>query len=110
MIAGTLSGLRGLRYAQAKGLGAENSWGAGHGGGGEQADGRFGGKKFSPETMPRVFPQTFCQGYDPGPGGVRDSGLSLEVLGQVLENCRDLEERGLGDLGTQALMVHYRPE
>ena len=43
-------------------------------------------------------------------GESRDSGLSLEGLGQVLENCRDLEERGLGDLGTQALMVHYRPE
>ena len=37
----------------------------------------------------------------------RASGLSLDVLAQVLENYRTLEEEGFGDLGTQALIKHY---
>ena len=38
----------------------------------------------------------------------RDSGLTLEVLGQALANCADLEGQGLGDRGTQALIHHYQ--
>ena len=97
MIAGTLSGLcEGLRYAQAKGLDGRKLLGALATGaaGSKQMDAL--GKNSRRRPCPGVFPQTFCQGYDPGPGESRDSGLSLEVLGQVLENCRDLEERGLG--------------
>lgn len=37
-----------------------------------------------------------------------DSGLSLEILSQALENYKDLEAHGFGDLGTQALMKHYQ--
>ena len=36
-----------------------------------------------------------------------ESGLHLEVLRQALENYRELEAAGFGDLGTQALMKHY---
>lgn len=70
----------------------------------------MGGKILAGDHAPGFFLKHFVKDMTLALGESRDSGLSLEVLGQVLENCRDLEERGLGDLGTQALMVHYRPE
>ena len=38
----------------------------------------------------------------------KKTGLSLEMLDGVLGMYRALEERGLGDLGTQALIRAYR--
>ena len=35
------------------------------------------------------------------------SGLSLDVLSQVLANYEELEAEGYGELGTQALMKYY---
>ena len=86
-----------------RGWTAENSWGR------KQLD-ALGGKILAGDHAPGFFLKHFVKDMTLALGESRDSGLSLEVLGQVLENCRDLEERGLGDLGTQALMVHYRPE
>lgn len=36
-----------------------------------------------------------------------DAGITLEVLDTVLSLYRSLEQQGLGDLGTQALIRHY---
>ena len=112
MIAGTLSGLcEGLRYAQAKGLDGRKLLGAlATGAAGSKQMDALGGKILAGDHAPGFFLKHFVKDMTLALGESRDSGLSLEVLGQVLENCRDLEERGLGDLGTQALMVHYRPE
>ena len=33
--------------------------------------------------------------------------LSLDILKETLENYKDLEKDGMGDLGTQALIKHY---
>ena len=33
--------------------------------------------------------------------------VTLNVLQEVLSMCKDLEEEGMGDLGTQALIRHY---
>ena len=35
------------------------------------------------------------------------AGISLEVLNTVCRMYRDLAERGMGDLGTQALIHYY---
>ena len=37
----------------------------------------------------------------------RDRGLELEVLEQVLADCRQIEAEGHGGEGTQALIRHY---
>ena len=92
-----------------RGWTAENSWGRWPRAGSKQMD-ALGGKILTGDHAPGFFLKHFVKDMTLALGESRDSGLSLEVLGQVLENCRDLEERGLGDLGTQALMVHYRPE
>ena len=94
-----------------RGWTAENSWGRWPRG--RRRASRWtllGGKILAGDHAPGFFLKHFVKDMTLALGESRDSGLSLEVLGQVLENCRDLEERGLGDLGTQALMVHYRPE
>lgn len=94
-----------------RGWTAENSWGAlATGAAGSKQMDALGGKILAGDHAPGFFLKHFVKDMTLALGESRDSGLSLEVLGQVLENCRDLEERGLGDLGTQALMVHYRPE
>ena len=101
----------GLRYAQAKGLDGRKLLGAlATGAAGSKQMDALGGKILAGDHAPGFFLKHIVKDMTRARGESRDSGLSLEVLGQVLENCRDLEERGLGDLGTQALMVHYRPE
>lgn len=38
----------------------------------------------------------------------RDAGVRLDILEDVLSMCRELESEGMGDLGTQALIKHYK--
>lgn len=38
----------------------------------------------------------------------REAGVTLDVLEDVLSICRKLEAEGMGDLGTQALIRHYK--
>lgn len=38
----------------------------------------------------------------------RDAGVCLDILEDVLSMCRELESEGMGDLGTQALIKHYK--
>ncbi|MEG0215119.1 MAG: NAD(P)-dependent oxidoreductase [Hungatella sp.] len=37
----------------------------------------------------------------------REAGLELGVLEEILGMCRDLEAKGMGELGTQVLIKHY---
>ena len=37
-----------------------------------------------------------------------ERGTKLDVLEDVLGICKKLEEEGMGDLGTQALIKHYK--
>ena len=92
MIAGTLSGLcEGLRYAQAKGLDGRKLLGAlAPGAAGSKQMDALGGKILAGDHAPGFFLKHFVKDMTLALGESRDSGLSLEVLGQVLENCRDL--------------------
>lgn len=38
----------------------------------------------------------------------QDAGVRLDILEDVLSMCRELESEGMGDLGTQALIKHYK--
>ena len=109
MIAGTLSGVcEALTYARAKGLDLETllrsvSTGAA---GSKQLD-AFGPKILAEDYAPGFFLKHFVKDMKLAEAEAEESGLHLEVLRQALENYRELEDAGFGDLGTQALMKHY---
>lgn len=110
MIAGTLSGIcEALSYAKAKGLDLEllvRSLATGAAGS-KQLD-AFGDKIIAGDYAPGFFLKHFVKDMGLAAQEAEDSGLSLEILGQALENYKDLEAHGFGDLGTQALMKHYQ--
>ena len=109
MIAGTLSGVcEALTYARAKGLDlpvllASLSTGAA---GSRQLD-ALGEKIIREEYDPGFFLKHFVKDMGLALSEAQASGLTLEVLQQVLQNYQQLEAAGYGDLGTQALMKHY---
>ncbi len=110
MIAGTLSGIcEALSYAKAKGLDLEllvRSLATGAAGS-KQLD-AFGDKIIAGDYAPGFFLKHFVKDMGLAAQEAEDSGLSLEILSQALENYKDLEAHGFGDLGTQALMKHYQ--
>ncbi|MCR5346974.1 MAG: NAD(P)-dependent oxidoreductase [Fretibacterium sp.] len=109
MIAGALSGVcEALAYARAKGLDLSVllksvSTGAA---GSKQLD-AFGPKILEGNFEPGFFMKHFIKDMGLADGEAQESGLQLEVLQAALKNYRGLEEKGLGNLGTQALIKHY---
>ncbi len=109
MIAGTLSGIaEALTYAKSKGLDLHTlltslQTGAA---GSKQLD-AFGEKMIEGDYAPGFFLKHFVKDMGLALEEAQRSGLSLEVLAQALSNYQALSWRGLGDLGTQALMKHY---
>ena len=110
MIAGTLSGLcEALAYAQAKGLDGGKLLGAlAPGAAGSRQLDTLGEKILTGDDAPGFYLKHFVKDLGLAQDEARDSGLTLEVLGQALANCADLEGQGLGDRGTQALIHHYQ--
>ena len=110
MIAGTLSGLcEALAYAQAKGLDGGKLLGAlATGAAGSRQLDTLGEKILTGDDAPGFYLKHFVKDLGLAQAEARGSGLTLEVLGQALANCADLEGQGLGDRGTQALIHHYQ--
>lgn len=108
--AGTLSGLcEALAYAQAKGLDGRKLLGAlATGAAGSRQLDTLGEKILTGDDAPGFYLKHFVKDLGLAQDEARDSGLTLEVLGQALANCADLEGQGLGDRGTQALIHHYQ--
>ena len=110
MIAGTLSGVcEAFSYAKAKGLNLDVllksvSTGAA---GSKQLD-SFGQKIINSDYNPGFFLKHFVKDMTLALQEAEKSGLSLEVLSQVLNNYKSLESEGNGNLGTQALIKHYQ--
>ncbi|MCL2864601.1 MAG: NAD(P)-dependent oxidoreductase [Lachnospiraceae bacterium] len=112
MIAGALSGLcEGFTYAKAKGLDLEKVMGA-------VATGSAASRQLD-MLGPRIIKGDFAPGFylrhfvkDMRLALIESnmSNLSLEMLSQVLAIGEELEMRGLGDKGTQALMKYYENE
>lgn len=109
MIAGTLSGVcEALTYARAKGLDPHvliQSLATGAAGS-KQLD-AFGEKIVAGDLAPGFFLKHFVKDMGLALEEAGHSGLTLDVLARVLENYRNLEAAGYGDLGTQALIRHY---
>lgn len=109
MIAGTLSGVcEAMTYAKAKGLDRETvlksvSTGAA---GSRQLD-IFGPKILAGDYEPGFFMKHFIKDMKLALMEANMSELSLDVLSQVLANYEELEAKGLGNLGTQALVKYY---
>lgn len=109
MIAGALSGVcEALTYAKAKGLDLKVlldsvSTGAA---GSRQLD-TFGPKILDNDYAPGFFMKHFIKDMKLALTEANMSGLSLDVLSQVLANYEELAAEGHGDLGTQALMKYY---
>lgn len=109
MIAGTLSGVcEALAYAKAKGLNLDTvlksvATGAA---GSRQLD-TFGPKILAGDYAPGFFLKHFVKDMKLALIEANRSGLSLDVLSQVLANYEELEAEGYGELGTQALMKYY---
>lgn len=110
MIAGTLSGIcEALTYAKAQGLDLDRlvaslATGAA---GSKQLD-AFGEKIIAGDYAPGFFLKHFIKDMGLALSEAQAKGLSLEILEQALANYRQLEDRGFGDLGTQALIKHYQ--
>ena len=109
MIAGTLSGVcEALTYAKAKGMNLDTvlksvATGAA---GSKQLD-TFGPKILAGDYAPGFFLKHFVKDMKLALIEANRSGLSLDVLSQVLANYEELEAEGYGELGTQALMKYY---
>lgn len=110
MIAGTLSGVcEALTYAKAKGLDPHvliSSLATGAAGS-KQLD-AFGEKIVAGDYAPGFFLKHFVKDMGLALEEAQRSGITLDILAQVLENYKNLEGEGCGDLGTQALIKHYQ--
>lgn len=111
-IAGAVSGVcEAIAYGRAEGLdldrmlatigsGAAGSW---------QMSGN-GPKMVSGDFAPGFYIKHFIKDMRIADEEARDKGLSLEMLAEVLRMYRALDECGMGDLGTQALIRYYDQE
>lgn len=110
MIAGTMSGVcEALTYAKSKGLDLNTllhsvSTGAA---GSKQLD-TLGPKILSEDYAPGFFIKHFIKDMALAKEEAERDGLHLEILSQVLENYENLNQSGCGNLGTQALIKHYK--
>lgn len=109
MIAGTISGLcEALAYARKKGLNLDTllasvSTGAAAS---RQLD-TASPKILAEDYNPGFFIKHFIKDMKLAKEEAAAEGLVLEVLSTALANYQELEEKGFGDLGTQALIKHY---
>ena len=110
MIAGTMSGIcEALTYAKSKGLNLDVllrsvSTGAA---GSKQLD-AFGRKILAEDYAPGFFMKHFIKDMRLAEEEASGSGVSLDILSQILRHYEELESQGFGDLGTQALIKYYK--
>lgn len=108
-IAGAVSGVcEAIAYGRAQGLDLERMLATIGGGaaGSWQMTGN-GPKMVSGDFAPGFYIKHFIKDMAIASEEAKKTGLSLEMLDGVLGMYRALEERGLGDLGTQALIRYY---
>lgn len=110
MIAGTMSGIcEALTYAKSKGLNLDVllrsvSTGAA---GSKQLD-AFGQKILAEDYAPGFFMKHFIKDMRLAEEEANGSGVTLDILSQILRHYEELESQGFGDLGTQALIKYYK--
>lgn len=109
LVAGTLSGIcESLAYARRAGLDLNRLFRLVSGGSAasRQLD-ALGPKIISGDDSPTFFVKYLAKDLRIAAEEARSAGLALDVLEAALRNCLDVTARGMGDLGTQALIHHY---
>lgn len=112
MLAGSLSGVcEALTYAKKKGLDLTTLFGAlSKGAAGSAQLDAFGPKIISEDYAPGFFLKHLLKDLKLANEEAVAEGLSLCILRQVLSEYQELDDKGMGDLGTQALIHYYRGE
>lgn len=110
MIAANLSGVcEALSYARKKELNLDAVLAAvSSGAAGSRQLELLGPKILEGNFAPGFFIKHFVKDMHLAAEEAEESGLDLDILNHVLKNYRDLEDKGFGDLGTQALIKHYQ--
>ncbi len=108
-IAGTIAGVcEAIAYAKAKGLDPDvmlDTIGTGAAGSWQLSNN--GAQILKGNMDPGFFIKHFIKDMAIADEEARARGLTLGVLAEALCMYRELEEKGLGDLGTQALIKYY---
>lgn len=109
IIAGTLSGVcEALTYAKAKGLDLDTVFkSVSTGAAGSAQLSAVGPKILAGDDGPSFFLKHFVKDMGIALSEADESGIDLCVLRTALDNYKDLEAKGYGDCGTQALIHHY---
>lgn len=109
IIAGTMSGIcEAFAYAENKGLDLQvffDSVSTGAAGGNQLSN--QGAKILKHDYAPGFFIKHFVKDMKLAKEEAAASGLDLGILSAALNNFSELENEGLGTLGTQALIKHY---
>lgn len=108
-IAGALSGVcEALTYARSKGLDLGVLLSAiSTGAAGSFQMSQLGPKMVSGDFNPGFIMSHLIKDIGLADGEALQEGVTLPVLEQVLAQCRTMEARGLGHLGTQSLIQYY---
>ncbi|MGG5460474.1 NAD(P)-dependent oxidoreductase [Clostridium sp. B9] len=109
MIAGAISGVcEAMAYAEEKGLNIQKMLDSvSKGAAGSRQLELVAPKVIVEDFEPGFFIKHFIKDMKLAKEESEKSGLSLDILSDVLENYEALEKEGFGDLGTQALIKHY---
>ena len=109
IIAGTISGVcEALTYSRKKGLNLETLLASVSTGAAASRQLDINSPKILAEDYaPGFFIKHFIKDMKLAEEEAAAEGLTLEVLTTALANYQELEEKGFGDLGTQALIKHY---
>lgn len=109
MIAGALSGVcEAFAYAQKTGLDMDKLYASVKDGAAASFQlSSLGAKILKDDYAPGFFLKHFIKDMKIAAQEAKDRDVNLEVLNTVLEMYETLEDKGMGDLGTQGLMKYY---
>ena len=109
-LGGAISGVcEAIAYANAVGLDAETMLGTiSQGAAGSWQMSNVAPRILSGNFDPGFFIKHFVKDMKLAEDEAEDSGLHLEILHQALSSYQALEAAGYGNLGTQALIKHYK--
>ena len=111
-VAGVLSGVcESLAYARAAGLDLNELFPLLCAGSAKSSQlEKIGAKILAGDDTPSFFVRYLAKDLRIGVGEADSLGLTLEVARDTLANLDELSARGMGELGTQALVHHYEKE
>ena len=109
-IAGTLAGAcEAFVYAKNVGLDPDSCFHAiSTGAAGSAQMSNVASKALKDDFNPGFFLKHFIKDMSIAGEEAEAADVKLDILQQVLSMCRKLEEEGMGDLGTQALIRYYK--